>query len=210
MNYTLSGKDGDKVLYVQYRDDVGNLSEPISGTIRLDEAAGTEKLVTINNGAPWTNTIVITLTIGAPIGTTQMQISNDGGFVGAVWQAFDSRPSWSIVPYGSYMFPRTVRVRVRDTNGLVSEQFGDDIIYDPVPPEGHVSIDSVSADSVLVRLNASDPDDLSGVILMRVGLADDFTQADWEPYSTSKAIPHTIPAVVKFMWQHSFETGLVT
>ncbi len=203
--YTLPDGDGDKTVYVQYRDQHGNVSAQASDTIRLDEAASTSSdLVTINTGALWTSSTSVTLRISAPAHTTEMQISNDGGFDGADWQPFDSRPTWNLTSYGSYAIPRTIYVRTRTINGTVSPKFDDDIIYDPVPPTGNVAIRSVDESHVEVSLNASDPDNLSGVAAMRVALAGEFEQAAWEPFAASKQIalggtaPNEVQVVVQF------------
>ncbi len=188
VSYTVGPGDGEKVVYGQYRDEAGNISTVVADTIRLDENASTDRLVSINRGALWVNNTVVTLIIGAPAGTTEMQVSNDGGFSDALWQPFDTRPSWTISGYGSYAIPRMVYVRTRGTDGIASAPYSDDIIYDPVPPLGSVSIESVGLGAVKVRLTATDPDHLSGVEAMRVGLADSFGQTSWEPFAPSKAI----------------------
>jgi hypothetical protein len=192
--FALPANDGIRTVYAQFRDEVGNLSAPVSDTIELDQAAGTARLLSIDEGAQWTNVPTVTLTIGAPAGTTEMQISNDGGFANATWQPFDTRPTWQLVPYGSDdPLTYNVYVRVRDTSGEISESSQDDIVYDPLPPTGNAVIDSISETSVRVSLPASDPD--SGVAEMRVGLADSFGQATWQPYATTRTLPlNGVPA----------------
>lgn len=195
-SHTLTAGDGLKTVYAQFRDAPGNVSVPVSDTIELDTAAGTQRLVTINNGAIWTNTVSVTLTIGAPAGTTEVQLSNDGGFGGASWQPFDTRPEWAITAFGTYSLPRTVYVRIRNVDGSLSDPYQDEIIYDPIPPIGSLSLTLASglADqatpeaSMLAHLDAHDPDNLSGVAAMRVGVAQEFDLAAWEPYRTSKTL----------------------
>lgn len=168
---------------------MSNLSEPISDTIRLDSAAGTERTLSVNADAVWTNSTAVTLTIGALAGTTQMQLSNGGGFTGAVWQAFDTRPAWQLSEYDDKTAAtRLVYVKTRDAAGTVSVFYLDDIILDPVAPTGSVTISNVSSTTVQVQLAANDPRNLSGVTSMRVGLADELAQAPWEPYATSSTI----------------------
>lgn len=191
--YILDMGDGHKTVHVHYQDAAGNLSGAISATIRLDEAVGTDRVVSINSGTLWTNDSAVTLTVGAPANTTHMQISNDGGFAGATWQPFDTRPSSDITPYGSYTIPRTVYVRVRGADGVASDPYADDIIYDPIAPIGSISIESITPADVTVRLSAADPDNLSGVASMRVGLAEDFSSVGWEPFAISKTIPIVSP-----------------
>lgn len=195
----LAGQDGQKTVHAQFSDGDGGVSSAVTSTIRLDTAAGIKRLVSINRGVVWTNSTGVTLTIGAPAQTAEMQISNDGGFGDADWQPFDTRPTWTVVSYGSYVLPRTVYVRLRGTDGQISDAFTDDIIYDPVPPVGAITTtlggalslaEQVAAQgpSINVTISARDPDDLSGVVAMRVGLDPAFAGIAWGPYAPVKSI----------------------
>jgi hypothetical protein len=210
--YTLPATDELKTVSIQFRDQHGNVSATASDTIRLDEAAGSDELVTINNGALWTNSTSVTLTISAPARTSNMRLSNDGGFAGTGWQLFESRPTWNIIPYGSYAIPRTVYVRVRNIDGTESTVYSDDIIYDPVPPTGTLSIQSVTSSSVNVNLRASDPDNLSGVAAMRVALTSNLSQVAWQPYASSRTLPRngTAPENVRAYAQFRDGAGNVS
>lgn len=191
--HLLSQGDGLKTVYLRVYDRAGNVSAPISSTIVLDQVLGAEPRLSINAGALFVNTPSVTLTVGAVGPAVAMQISNDGGFAGAVWVPFDTRPSWKISTHGSYVLPRLVYVRVLRVDGTfgesISEPYSDDIIYDPVPPEGSISATMASPTTVLVQLGASDA--VSGLGHMRVGLADQFSQAAWEPYAANKLLAAT-------------------
>jgi hypothetical protein len=103
--------------------------------------------VSINNGDLFTNQTTVTLTLTAPSGTTQMLISNDGGFGGAAWHSFANTRPWTITGYGSYVVPRTVYAKFK-TNGQVSGVYVDDIILDQTPPTGSIQITSTFTDTV--------------------------------------------------------------
>jgi hypothetical protein len=204
LQHTLSAGDGDKTVYVQFRDLHGNASMEASDTIRLDEAAGADPdLFTMNDGALWTSSTTVTLKISAASIATAMQISNDRGFAGAVWQPFDTRPTWELLPYQNYVIQRTVYVRVRYGSN-VGPIRSDDIIYDPVPPTGNATIHSIDESHLQVSLAATDSDNGSGVAAMRVALVGDFAQAEWEPYAESKQValgnlsPDDVQLVVQF------------
>ncbi len=141
-SWSLLSGDGIKTVYARFRDVAGNVSSPVSNTIALDTAGGAEYGVTINDGALFTNQTAVTLTISARPGTTQLQVSNDGGFAGAQWEPYISRKAWAITQYGSYVIPRVVYVRYKDLGGNVSSNYQDDIILDVTPPTGTVSIGS--------------------------------------------------------------------
>jgi hypothetical protein len=104
--------------------------------------------LTINDGALFTNQIAVTLKISARPGTVEMQVSNDGGFAGAVWEPCTTTKAWTITQHGSYVLPRTVYIRFRDAQGNVSSTFQDDIILDVTPPTGSVEVVPLSAASV--------------------------------------------------------------
>jgi hypothetical protein len=95
--------------------------------------------ITVNDGALFTNQTAVTLTLTAPAGTTEMMISNDGGFGGATWEPFTSERSWTITEYGDYVIPRTVYAKFR-AGGQVSGLYQDDIILDVSAPTGSVEI----------------------------------------------------------------------
>ena len=52
-----------------------------------------------------------------------------------------------------------------------------------------MAVTGVTATTVKTSLSAQDPQNLSGVAAMRVGLGSAFGRAIWEPYQTSKVLP---------------------
>jgi photosystem II stability/assembly factor-like uncharacterized protein len=105
--------------------------------------------ITIDDGALFTNQTAVTLTLAAPSGTTEMIISNDGGFGGATWEPFASQKPWTITVYGEYVIPRVVYAKFR-TSGQISGLYQDDIILDVNAPTGSVEItDTVSSSASL-------------------------------------------------------------
>jgi hypothetical protein len=189
-SWSLLSGDGIKTIYARFRDVAGNVSSPVSNTIALDTAAGAEYGATINEGALFTNQTAVTLTISARPGTTQMQVSNDGGFADAQWAPYTSRKAWTITQYGNYVIPRVVYVRYKDLDGNVSSNYQDDIILDVTPPTGTVSIigaTGLQAMASTVTLNLSATDDVSGVGQMLISNQPDFAGASWEAYATRRA-----------------------
>jgi hypothetical protein len=189
--WSLDPGDGEKTVFARFRDAAGNISPVAYDSIVLNTFVGSEYGVSINNGALFTNQTTVTLAIGAHLGTAQMQVSNDGGFAGAVWEPFSGQRMWQISQYGTYVLPRVVYLRFKDQNGLVSSTYQDDIILDVLPPQGQVSIEplnnkhAVTGAGVTVLLSASD--DVSGVAGMRLSNRPDFAGAAWEPYATTRA-----------------------
>jgi hypothetical protein len=189
--WSLDGGDGEKTVYGRFRDAAGNISTIASDTIVLNLFVGTDYGLTINNGALFTNQTTVTLTIGAHLGTTQMQVSNDGGFAGTSWEPYTGQKSWQISQYGTYVLPRVVYLRYKDQNGVVSSTYQDDIILDVTPPSGEITIIPSSgariSASAAVTLQLSASDDVSGVGGMRVSRRSDFADASWRSYASSLA-----------------------
>ena len=113
--------------------------------------------VTINDGALSSDSTEVTLTLMAPAGTTEMMISNDGGFVGAQWEPYATHKEWQITQYGAYVIPRTVYAKYKDAEGVISSVYQDDIVLDvsePTKPIGGIIVPIAKLE--LLRVNLSD------------------------------------------------------
>jgi hypothetical protein len=90
--------------------------------------------VTVNNGAQYTNDKNVKVNLKFPAGTTQVLLSNDGGFLAP--QAFTpaAEVSWTLDSSGPERLPKTVYVRFL-LSGFASETFTDDIILDEIAPK---------------------------------------------------------------------------
>ncbi|MEO7911315.1 MAG: hypothetical protein ABIV47_16850, partial [Roseiflexaceae bacterium] len=180
--WQLTSGDGMKTVHVRFKNNAGMISSTVSDTITLDTGVQSEYSVTINNGALYTNKIAVQLTISARLHTTEMQVSNDGGFIGIAWEPYSAHKAWQITRYRNQEITRLVYVRFRDADGNVSSLYLDDIILDTNAPHGHVS---VAGQDAILELAATD--DLSGVTDMHISAQPDFGDVSWEPFSTRRA-----------------------
>jgi hypothetical protein len=83
-------------------DGAGHESAPsnvVSATPKEDPYPP-QGFITINDGASTTPSPNVTLTIAATPDTVEMLISNDPGFVGAVWEPFATSKSWTLAGSG--------------------------------------------------------------------------------------------------------------
>jgi sugar lactone lactonase YvrE len=179
--WQLTSAAGEQTVYGRFKNSAGIISAIVSDTIRLESGVQSEYSVTINNGALYTNDVAVQLTISARPHTAEMQISNDGGFLGVAWEPYNARKDWNITRYRNQEITRLVYIRFRDTDGTVSSLYLDDIILDTNAPHGHVDVED---QSMLLELTATD--DLSGIDGMRVSAQPDFADAGWEPFSARK------------------------
>ena len=186
--------DGEKTAWARFRDGAGNVSAPVSDTIRLDTTVTPAHGLSINDGAIFTNQVTVTLSLQANPGTAQVMLSNDGGFSSAVWEPYSAYKSWTVTQYGSLVIPRLVYVKYRDIIGNVSGVYQDDIVLDLTAPTGSVQVQGspiggavvrVAGTNVTLRLSAAD--DVSGVSGMMVSNSPAFTGAAWETLTATKS-----------------------
>jgi hypothetical protein len=146
--------------------------------------------VSINDGALFTNDTSVTVRTWAP-NVTHVRLSNDGAYADEGWMTYQVTQTWVISTYGSYVMPRYVYAWFKDEQATVYGSYLDDIIYDPIPPQGNVTLLDSAGATVTLSLEAQD--DNSGVAHMRVGETD-LASATWQPYATS--MTWTLPSAV--------------
>jgi len=90
--------------------------------------------VTVNNGAQYTKSPDVTLFLKFPPTTTQILMSNDGGFLQPTTFVPKQEISWKLDSSGPERLPKTVYARFL-LGSIVSETYTDDIILDETPPK---------------------------------------------------------------------------
>ncbi|MDR1997457.1 MAG: hypothetical protein LBQ83_03955 [Candidatus Margulisbacteria bacterium] len=169
------GADGVRTVYVWYRDAAGNETQ-VTDTIILDTAGPTAAGVTINNGAAYTGTTGVTLTLKAT-GAVSMNISNSstpGSWVD--YAEYNNNYSWALAVGADGV--RTVYVWYRDAAGNET-RVTDDIILDTVGP---------TAAGVTIN-NGADYTNMTGVILtlkaagaVSMNISNSSTPGSWVDY----------------------------
>lgn len=135
--------------------------------------------VSINNGSLYTNNAQVTVNLSAP-NVTHMRLSNDGGYTDDNWVTYQPATNWQITTFGNYVLPRLVYVWFKDAESTIYGIYFDDIIYDPVAPEGSVTVLGTNDNTVDLLLAAED--DNSGVTQMRVSENENFNDTEWQAY----------------------------
>ena len=131
--WKLSGMDGRKTVYAQFKDASGNLSEVVSAEIELDRIPPRDPSVMIDGGRYFSNRKdrLVRLDFDV-IDGYQMRVSNRYDFLGAPWITFRKRiPKWRLAPRTG---KKTIYVQFRDRAGNVSEVATSDINLDYIPP----------------------------------------------------------------------------
>ncbi len=97
---------------------------------RFDTCSGAPVAIVINSGATTTISQNVVLNFNASLSgltatTTQIMVSNNSAFSGAVWEIYATTKSWTLTA-GTGL--KTVYAKFRDSLGNVSNVFSDDIV----------------------------------------------------------------------------------
>lgn len=122
---------GNKTVKVNYRDLALNTSTTYTATINLNplpDPATPNGSISINNGAPETQTREVTLSLTATDNqqVTGMMVSNDPSFAGGTWEIYETTKNWVLTPE---IGTKTVYVKYMDPQGNISAAFSDSILY---------------------------------------------------------------------------------
>jgi len=135
--WSLIPGDGSKSVWVQYRDNAGNISSQYGDGIILDTTAPTGSIM-INGGAANTNSLIVTLNLSASdatSGMSQMRFSNNSS-IWSPWETYSTTKSgWDLSTYGGSSSPgtKTTYVQYRDAAGNVSLTYRYRIDYVELP-----------------------------------------------------------------------------
>ncbi len=128
----LAAGDGNKTVYVKFKDTSGNISGVYSDGIILDSVAPTGSVL-INNGISATSNRQVILSLpttdpSAGSGVAYVIISNDASFAGASWIPYASSKTWWLT---DGIGTKAVYIRYKDKAGNTSVVYSDTIYYAP-------------------------------------------------------------------------------
>lgn len=194
------------------KDRAGNeeLPHKIVTGIKLDKTAPTGS-ITINDGATYTTSTTVTLTLSASDATSgiaEMRFSNDKTAY-TEWQTYATSASWTLQEGDG---TKTVYVQFKDQAGLIST-YTDTISLDTSPPTGSITISEgkTYTNSTSVTLTLSAEDTTSGAAEMRFHTNDNATWSSWEPCATSKSWTLTLGDGAKTIYvQYRDHAGLTS
>ncbi len=127
--------DGPKTVRLQTRDAAGNVGGTVNATIFLDRAKPDKLAIGINDGAKYTTSPAVNLTLSAgdaepSSGLRAMQFSPDG-MTWTGWEPFSTCRTYSFAGLDG---PRSVHFRVQDRAGNIGDAASSMIILDTAPP----------------------------------------------------------------------------
>lgn len=209
--YSLQSGDGEKTVYVQFKDGAGLISDPtvINDSIILDTISPFGS-IQINNDETFTTSTSVTLTMYGydENGITAMRFGYDG-VSWTSWEPFNISKIF-ILPNGDG--EKTVYIQFKDVVGLISNDIiSDSIILDTTTPTGSILINNgdeyTSATDITLTI---DSDDANGVIEMRFSL-DNIVWTEWEPYSSFKSIEaEGVNGIITVYIQFKDAAGLIS
>jgi len=173
----------EATVYAKFKDKAGNVSEPVSASIKVDVEPPSNLTVNIDEGAKYVKSSdrKISISIGAE-GATGMRISQYKDFRNTKWEPFATKKEIVFTePDGEKSF----FLQCSDDAGNESEIISSSIILDTTPPK----INAFSIDNGEEWTNHSEKKvsltiDASGAQEMMIGHNPDFSGATWEPYKS--------------------------
>ncbi|MEW5760319.1 MAG: PKD domain-containing protein [Candidatus Thermoplasmatota archaeon] len=144
--WSLLPGDGNKTVYVKFKDNNGLVSIAYSDSIILDTTLPTGS-IEINDGDEYTTNATVKLTLNAnnKYGIAKMMISNTEDFEGTFWEQYSTTKYWNLSDGGGL---KTVYVKYMDNNGLISQVYSDKIILDTTPPTGIIYDDGEFTENI--------------------------------------------------------------
>ncbi len=170
--------------------------------------------ISINNGAAYSTSQNVTITITASNDALLMMISEDLAFVGAEWRAVAGSVDYTFASDGQ----KRIYIKFSNANGLQSGTVTADIVVDSTAPTGaaiaiNENAATTSTQDVTLALSATDA--ATAVSQMLIDNDASFTDAAWEAFSGTRA--WTLPAgdgaktvYAKFRDAAGNETGVVS
>ncbi len=162
--WTLPGGDGPKTVYVQFRDEAGNVAET-EASITLDTAPPTGAALTVNGGAAFTNKRTVSLSPVAD-GATEMRFRNFDDAVWTDWEPYATARGWTL-PDGDG--PRTVCAQFRDeASNVVEIEAGITVDTKRPNPAGTKAASVRRGAKATLRYKIKDPAPSSGKATVRI------------------------------------------
>ena len=182
--WILQGQDGDKTIYVKFKDKAGNESEVASGTVTLDRTPPTNGKVSINSGQRYTNNPKVKLHFSAK------------GAKETIFPPTLIAPPNNVVPFATEMDYtlsdgdgwKTISVKFRDEAGNMTGQvYSAKVFLDTkAPSNGFIEVNN--GDHYVTRNSDINLKILAiGAKEMMVSEYADFSKATWENFANVKS-----------------------
>ncbi len=180
-SWELEGEDGEKRVFVRYKDNAGNISDIIAAGIVLDRIPPQYPSVIINGDSAFTTKAdkMVNLEISAE-DASYMMLSTNSDFKEAKWQAISDKRSLMLQGGDGN---KKVYIKFKDMAGNISEVASDEIILDRYPPKAvSFKIDNGNEWSNNRKKNVTLQIGAEGASEMIISDNPDFNGAKWQAY----------------------------
>lgn len=184
-SFKLPNEDGIHTIYISFRDVAGNVSKPIKSSIRLDDSPPKNGNITILSKTPYTLDDRVKVRLQAE-DAMLMQFSTKPNFIDALWKRYRTSPQE--ITIGTELGDKIIYARFQDDVGNFSAVISDTITVANQPLLCAISLENNQRycveDDKRVNLELK----AINAVEMQVSQSKDFTNVEWQPYSTTQSI----------------------
>lgn len=190
-DWKLAVGDGEKAVYVKFRDRAGNVSIPASDRVVLDLTAPIDTRIAVEKHSKYVQNTSVSINLYAR-GASEVMLGKSEEFTGGTWQKYEEEvKGWQLEGEDG---KKVVYAKFKDEAGNITSPISTEIILDRVAPQDpQIRInkgDSVTNNpnkTVLLQAKAD------GAVRMELGMDANFTGSRWINYQAGKNIPFTLP-----------------
>lgn len=185
-DWILPGEDGVKVVFAEFRDEAGNVSEIVSDQIHLDRKPPGGPKVVINQDSLYTvrRDKIVNLALSASE-AKKMIIAQNPQFEGAQWEEFQSKKQ---VELAGEEGEKEIFVKFMDEAGNETRPVSDKIMLDYTPPQVlEFTIEGGKEWTNHPQGRVSLFFSVEGATEMMISEEPDFGSVSWQPYQAELA-----------------------
>jgi uncharacterized delta-60 repeat protein len=187
-SWDLSNLDGEKTVYIKFRDAYGRVSEVYEDSVVLDTLNPSGTII-IDEDKEYSLSRSISLNILATdtgTGVSKMMVCNSSSFSNCVWEDYKLIKSWTLESGDGI---KQVYIKFKDGANRESVSYSDSIILETKGPEsGSIVINnnasSTTSSNVTLKISATDV--ATDVEEMMICNNSEFSSCSWQEYSTLK------------------------
>jgi hypothetical protein len=190
-DWKLAVGDGEKGVYVKFRDRAGNVSSPVSDKVTLDLTPPIDTRIAVEKRTKYVQNTSVAVNVYAR-GASEVMLGKSEQFTGGVWQKYEEEiKGWKLEGEDG---KKVIYAKFKDDAGNTTPPISTEIILDRVAPQDpQIKInkgDSITNNpnkTVLLQAKAD------GAVMMELGMDATFSGSRWINYQAGKNIPFTLP-----------------
>ena len=190
-DWKLAVGDGEKSVYVKFRDRAGNVSDPVHDKVTLDLTPPIDTRIAIEKNSKYVRSTSVMVNLFAR-GASEVMLGKSEQFTGGKWQKYETEiQGWQLDGEDG---KKVVYAKFKDEAGNETPPISTEIVLDRVAPQ-NPQIRINKGDTVtnnpnkVVLLQAK----AEGAVMMELGMDAAFTGSRWINYQAGKNIPFTLP-----------------